>query len=52
MAKFYSWRKKYTEMEANKLKHLNEFEDETIRLMRMCSDLELHHQMFKEVLGK
>ena len=49
---FYSWRKKYSGMDASQLKRLKELKDENRRLKQMFADISLDNQMLKDVLSK
>ena len=54
---FYSWRSKYTGMEANQLKKLKELEEENRKLKQRCpagmyADISLDNVMLKDLLSK
>lgn len=51
-ATFYSWKAKYSGMEASDIQRLRELEAENARLKRMFADLSLEHQILKEVVEK
>lgn len=49
---FYSWRKKFSGMEASQLKELKELQEENAKLKRMYADQALQIIMLKDVIGK
>lgn len=49
---FYGWKKKYSGMDGDQLKHLKELEEENRRLKTMYADLALDNKMLKDVLSK
>ena len=49
---FYSWKKKYSGMDGDQLKHLKELEEENRHLKTMYADLALDNKMLKDVLSK
>lgn len=49
---FYSWRKKYSGMEASQLKEMKELQMENAKLKKMYAELALQNTMLKDVLGK
>jgi len=51
-ATFYTWRKKYSGMEASQVKAFKELKEENARLKQMYTDLALQNTMLKDVLGK
>ncbi len=51
-ATLYSWRRKYSGMEASDLKRLKELETENAKLKRMYAELALDHELAKEIIAK
>jgi len=49
---FYSWRKKYSGMEASQLKEMKDLQQENAKLKRMYADLAIQNDMLKAVVGK
>jgi len=51
-ATFYTWKKKYSGMDSQELRHMKELEEENRRLKQMYADLALDHKILKDVLSK
>lgn len=51
-ATLYSWRKRYSGMEASDLKRLKSLEEENAKLKRMYAELALDHELAKEIIAK
>lgn len=51
-ATFYSWKKKYTGMDAELLRQFKELQRENGELKRMYADLSLDHSLLKKVIEK
>lgn len=51
-ATFYNWKKKYSGMDAELLRHMKELERENAELKRMFADLSLDHRILKNVIEK
>ena len=49
---FYSWKSKYSGMEAQDLKRLKELEEENRRLKQMYAELAMDNKVLKDVLSK
>ena len=49
---FFSWKKKYSGMDASHLKRLKELESENARLKRMFAELSMDHSILKDVISK
>jgi putative transposase len=49
---FYSWKKKYSGMDAAHLKRLKELEAENARLKRMFADVSLQRDALKDLIEK
>lgn len=49
---FYSWKKKYSGMDAAHLKRLKELEAENARLKRMYADVSLQRDALKDLIEK
>lgn len=49
---FFSWKKKYSGMEASHLKRLKELEAENTRLKRMFADVSLQRDALKDLIEK
>lgn len=49
---FYSWRKKYSGMEASQLKELKSLKEENSKLKRMYAEQALQLEMAKDVISK
>lgn len=49
---FYSWRKKYGNLEVSEARKLRSLEDENSRLKRLVADLSLQNEILKEVNSK
>lgn len=49
---FYSWKKKYSGMEAGHLKRLKELEAENLRLKKMFADVSLQRDALKDLIEK
>jgi len=49
---FYSWKKKYSGMEAGHLKRLKELEAENSRLKKMFADVSLQRDALKDLIEK
>ena len=49
---FYSWKKKYSGMEASQLKELKSLKEENDRLKKMYADLRLDHLILKDIIEK
>jgi len=51
-ATFYTWKRKYSGMEASEARKLRALEDENSRLKRLVADLQVQNQIPKEVNSK
>lgn len=51
-ATFFSWKAKYSGMDASQLKRLKELEEENSRLKKMYAELSLVHHAFKDAVEK
>jgi len=51
-ASFYKWRQRYGGLEVKELKRLKELEEENSRLKRMCANLSLVHDAYKDAVSK
>ncbi len=51
-ATFFNWKAKYGGMTPSQLKRLKELEIENARLKKMCADLSLIHEAFKDAVEK
>ena len=49
---FFSWKKKYSGMDASHLKRLKELEAENARLKRMFADVSLQREALKDLMEK
>lgn len=49
---FFSWKSKYSGMDATQLKRLKELEEENSRLKRMYAELSLIHTAYKDAVEK
>ncbi len=49
---FFSWKKKYSGMDATNLKRLKELEAENSRLKRMFADVSLQRDALKDLIEK
>ena len=49
---FYSWKKRYGNLQVSDAKRLRALEDENARLKRLVADQALNLQILKDVLGK
>jgi putative transposase len=49
---FFSWKKKYSGMEAGHLRRLKELEAENARLKRMFADVSLQRDALKDLIEK
>lgn len=49
---FYSWKKKYSGMEASHLKRLKALEAENLRLKKMFADVSLQRDALKDLIEK
>jgi putative transposase len=49
---FFSWKKKYSGMDASHLKRLKELEAENARLKRMFADVSLQRDALKDLIEK
>jgi putative transposase len=49
---FFNWKAKYGGMTPSQLKRLNELEIENAGLKKMCADLSLVHEAFKDAIEK
>ena len=49
---FYKWRSKYAGMDVSMLTKIKELEAQNNRLKRMYADLQLDHDLLKEVMQK
>lgn len=49
---FFSWKKKYSGMDATNLKRLKELESENSRLKRMFADVSLQRDALKDLIEK
>ena len=49
---FYTWKKRYGDLQVPDAKRLRALEDENRRLKRLVADQALNLQILKEVLGK
>jgi putative transposase len=49
---FQNWRKKYSGMTGDNIKHLRDLEQENARRKRMVADLSLDLQMSKDIISK
>ena len=51
-ATFYSWKRRFGDLEASEIKQLRQLEDENRRLKALVADLSLDKRMLQEVLSK
>lgn len=51
-ATFYNWKKRYSGMDAELLRHHKELERENTELKRMYADLSLDHRILKNIIEK
>jgi len=51
-ATFYEWKRKYSGMDSQHLRHMKELEEENKRLKSMYADLALDYKILKDVLSK
>ena len=51
-ATFYSWKKKYSGMDASQLTELKALKEENSRLKRMYAELAMDNMVLKDVLSK
>ena len=51
-ATFYTWRKKYGGISPSELKHMQQHEEESLRLKKLVADLSLDKAMLQDVLAK
>lgn len=51
-ATFYTWKKKYSGMDAQLLRQFKEIQRENSELKRMYADLSLDHNILKKVIEK
>lgn len=51
-ATFYTWRKKYDGISPSELKHMQQPEEENLRLKKLVADLSLDMAMLQDVLAK
>jgi putative transposase len=51
-ATFYEWKRKYSGMDAQHLRHMKDLEEENKRLKSMYADLALDYKILKDVLSK
>lgn len=51
-ATYYSWKSKYSGMEASDIKRMKEMESELSQLKRMYADLALENRALKDVIEK
>lgn len=49
---FYSWKRKFSGMDAQQLKELKALKEENARLKRMYADLSLDHRILKDIIEK
>ncbi len=49
---FYSWKKRYGDLQVSDARRLKTLEDENRRLKRLVADQALNLQILKDVLGK
>ena len=49
---FYSWKQKYSGMDAQQLKELKSLQEENRRLKQMYADLSIDHRILKDVIEK
>ena len=49
---FYTWKAKYSSMDASALRRLKELEGDNRGLMQMYADLSLEHQALKDIVQK
>lgn len=49
---FYSWKQKYSGMDAQQLKELKSLQEENRRLKQMFADLSLDHRILKDIIEK
>jgi len=51
-ATFYTWKKRYSGMDAELLRQFKEIQRENLELKRMYADLSLDHSLLKKVIEK
>ena len=51
-ATFYSWKKKYSGMDASQLSELKSVKEENARLKKMYAELAMDNMVLKDVLSK
>lgn len=51
-ATFYSWKKKYSGMDASQLSELKSLKEENARLKKMYAELAMDNMVLKDVLSK
>ena len=51
-ATFYSWRSKYSGMDASMISRLKELEEENRRLKKMYADVQLQKEIIQEAMRK
>lgn len=49
---FYSWKQKYSGMDAQQLRELKSLQEENRRLKQMYADLSLDHRILKDIIEK
>lgn len=49
---FYSWKRKYSGMDAQHLKEFKALKEENDRLKKMYADLSLDHRILKDIIEK
>ncbi len=49
---FYSWKQKYSGMDAQQLRELKALQDENARLKRMFAYLNVDHRILKDIIEK
>lgn len=51
-ATFYTWRKRYGGISPSELKHMQQLEEENLRLKKLVADLSLDKAMLQDALAK
>ncbi len=49
---FYRWKRRYGGLSMRKLRHLDQLEEENLRLKQMVAGLDLYKRLFREILSK
>ncbi|HAV1884140.1 TPA: transposase [Enterobacter hormaechei subsp. xiangfangensis] len=51
-ATFYTWRKRYGGISPSELKHMQQLEEENLRLKKLVADMSLDKAMLQDALAK